>query len=44
MTALVEYVAAVAAACGGNLSETARRLGTHRRSVQRILINKVAPR
>jgi transcriptional regulator of acetoin/glycerol metabolism len=38
-----EYIAAVIAACAGNVSEAARRLGMSRRSVQRIIYGKDVP-
>lgn len=38
-----EHIQRVLADCGGNISEAARRLGIHRRSLQRKL-NKYAPR
>lgn len=38
-----EYIQRMFEACGRNVSETARRLGMHRRTLQRIL-GKRAPR
>lgn len=38
-----EYLAAVLELCDGNISEVARRTGTPRRTIQRILTNKRAP-
>jgi two-component system response regulator RegA len=35
------YVHAAVAACRGNISEASRRLGMHRRTVQRILASSV---
>jgi ActR/RegA family two-component response regulator len=38
-----EYTLSVVRQCGGNISDAARRLGEHRRTVERIL-EKRAPR
>ncbi len=39
-----EHIHRVLEACGGNVSETARRLGIHRRSLQRKLSRYPSPR
>jgi ActR/RegA family two-component response regulator len=35
-----EHIQKVLAKCGGNISETARRLGMHRRTLQRKLVKR----